>query len=489
MIENKNFKEPYFGVKKVTLTIPQLIIGVVVTIVLSIASFFMLAGVFGISGQETAYSPFASSESRGLPSRLIDELANSYALIKKHYVGEFDENKLIDGALAGFTAGLGDQYTSYLNEAEMKSLQESIEGEFEGIGIEIESYEGYIRVVSPIDQSPAYKAGLQSGDVILAVDGKDIKGQSTSEVSKVVRGKKGTRVTLTVDRAGSKFDVTVTRDTIPNTTVKGAMNGTVGVLRISSFAEHTYDELVTKIKQLRESGAKSFVIDVRSNPGGLLESVKKIVNIFVKDGDIMVAMQDNESITAHRASKDFGTFKVTEPIAVLIDNGSASAAEIFAAAIKELGRGQLIGETSFGKGTAQTIRNLSSQTGIKITYSKWLTPKGNWIHQKGVEPDKVVKLPSYAYYAYTNVNTLPQLNDASDEILNIQKILAALDYKVSLTGIYDEQTANVVAQFNEANGINQTTFTAETATKLNELLRQKVSTHDVQLEEALNQLK
>lgn len=487
MKKNSNFQEHYYGDKKISFTLPQLCISALVTVCLTI---FVMMAIFYRPQQTNSGQVRNQSRTtaNGLPTRLVEEMSDSYALIKRFYVGEIDEEKLIDSALAGFVSGLGDQYTSYMTAIEMQALTEATEGEFEGIGVEIEEYNNYIRVVSPIDNSPAYKSGLQAGDIIIAVDGVDIKGNSTTETAKLVRGKKGTSVTLTMERAGSRFDVTIVRDTIPMITVKGTMNGTVGIIRISSFAEDTYDELVAQINRLRASGAKSFIIDVRSNPGGLLDSVEQIVNIFVEDNTVMFSMSDNSTSKEHRSSRSLGTFKVTEPVAVLIDKGSASASEIFAAAIKELNRGVVIGETSFGKGTAQTIRSLSDTTGIKITYSKWLTPSGNWVHEKGVEPNITVSLPEYVNYAYVNTQSLPENGEASDAVLNLQKIMRVLDYNVVLTGIYDEQTAAMIQQFNRSNGIQSATFTHETAVKLNQLLQEKARTNDTQLQEALKHM-
>lgn len=490
MKKNINFIGEVRPSKKISLTLPQFVITLLVCFLLSGALQFSF--LQSIDTKKTVRTAPISNDNRlssGLPARLIYELENSYALIKRHYIGKIDEEKLIDGALAGFVGGLGDKYTTYMNASEMTALQQSTDGEFEGVGIEIEVFNDYIRVVSPIDNSPAFKGGLQTGDVIIAVNGEDIKGQSTTEVSKKVRGKKGTPVTLTIQRSGSAFDVTIIRDTIPLTSVSGKINGTVGVIRISSFAKHTYEELVDTLKKLRIQGAKSFIIDVRSNPGGLLDAVEKIVNIFVENNQIMFKMQDRTNgVVEYKSSSKLGDFKVTEPIVVLTDKGSASAAEIFAAAIKELDRGVVIGQTTFGKGTAQTIRDLTNYTGLKITYSKWLTPKGNWVHEKGLEPNIAVALPEYNNYMYINTEKLIQVNEHSDMVLNIQKILNTLGYQTELTGIYDAQMQMVIKQFNLENHISGDELNIQTAQKLNLLLHQKIVTEDNVLKEAINYL-
>lgn len=490
MEQNINFTDEVRPSKKISLTIPQFSIALLVCFLLS--GVLQFAFLQSFNTKSTLHTSSVSNSNRlstGLPARLIYELENSYALIKRHYIGQIDEEKMIDGALSGFVGGLGDKYTTYMNASEMTALQQSTDGEFEGIGVEIEVFNDYIRIVSPIDNSPAFRGGLQTGDVITAVNGEDIKGQSTTEVSKKVRGKKGTSVTLTIQRSGSSFDVTIVRDTIPLVSVSGKMNGAIGVIRISSFAKHTYEELVDTVKKLRAQGAKSFVLDVRSNPGGLLESVEKIVNIFVENNQIMFKMQDRTNgVVEYKSSSKLGDFKVTEPIVVLTDKGSASAAEIFAAAIKELNRGVIIGQTTFGKGTAQTIRDLTNHTGLKVTYSKWLTPQGNWVHGKGLEPNIPLALPEYNNYVYINTKKLIQVNEQSDEVLNAQKILNTLGYSTALTGIYDEQMKVVIKQFNAANQISGDHLTAQTAQKMNQLLREKIIAEDNVLKEAIKHL-
>lgn len=427
-----------------------------------------------------------------LPEKLVNGLARSYALLKNTYMGEIDDNKLIDGALAGFVNGVGDPYTSYLNDEAVKSLKEATEGSFEGIGVEIEQTGDIIRVVSPIEDSPAQKAGLNTDDVITAVNGESTKGYSVSELAQKVRGKKGTSVTLTISRQGSTFDVTIVRDTIPQHSIKAQLStddATVGIIRIRSFSKTTYDEMVEAVKKLRQDGAKSFVIDVRSNPGGLLDAVRDVVNMFVQPGQTMFKMADKTNGEVTYTAKNV-TFTVTEPIVVLTNKGSASASEIFAAAMKDLNRGQVIGVTTFGKGTAQTILGLTQTTGIKITNAKWLTPNNDWVHEKGVTPTEEVQLPEYANYFLLNTKQIPQLKDTNDTVLNLQKILHAFGYDVQLTGTYDKALEQVVLQYHKDNNMNATTtLSEETVQKINTQLRQKVQENDTQLKRAIELLR
>lgn len=460
--------------------------------VLGLTIFLSVGATYGIMTIQQQFSP--SLASSVLPERLVTGLSKSYALMKKTYMGELDENKLIDGALTGFVSGANDTYTSYLNESDWASLQQATDSSFEGIGVEVEKSGDFIRVVSPYDNAPASKAGLKTDDLIIAVDGKSIAGQTLSEMVSKVRGPKGSSVTLTIRRGTTEFDVAITRDTIPLTTVSHRLDEhdkAVGVIRLSSFSKTTYDELVSAIKDLRTQGAKSFVIDVRSNPGGLLDAVQKVINIFVDNGSVMFQMEDKEKgVQTFKASDRLGTFKVKEPVAVLINKGSASAAEIFASALSELQRAKLFGSTTYGKGTAQTIYPLTDTTGIKITYSKWLTSKGIWIHQKGFVPDETVELPAYSQLAVINPTLTYPLGEKSDAILNVQKVLQALDYTVQLTGSLDEQTQTQLKAFQQKSALQVSGSLDEaTITALNKQLAEKIKANDMPLKKAVESVK
>lgn len=445
----------------------------------------------------TAVNTNVLTQTTQLPEQLLTGLSNSYSVLKQTYLGELDEQKLIDGAISGFVSGVGDTYTTYLNETDMKSLTESTNAEFEGVGIEVQQVGEYIKIVTPIDNTPAYKAGIQSGDLIIKVDDVDMRNKNLSDMVKLVRGKKGTKVTLTIRRNQTDFAVELIRDTIPLVTVSAQMDvtdSTIGIIRISSFAKTTYDELVTHIKRLRESGAQSFVIDVRQNPGGLLGAVEKIVNMFVEEGVVMFQMEDTEvGKVQYKSSNKLGTFKVSEPVTILINKGSASASEIFASALQELNRAKVVGVTSFGKGTAQTIYNLTQTTGLKVTYSKWLTPNGNWVNEKGVVPDEVIELPSYSSLFLVNTVKVYSAKDNqsySDEVFNIQKVMSALNYDVSLSGIYDDKFVAVIQSFQTKHGLTVNGVIDEvTANTINEQFSKLIKENDTQLQKARELLK
>ncbi|MBF0780575.1 MULTISPECIES: S41 family peptidase [unclassified Granulicatella] len=474
--------------KMITFSVSSFLGMIALTIILSVGL------TYGVIQEkiDMNYSDETSSTQSALPSRLVKGLSKSYELMKKVYIGELDEDTLIDGALSGFVSAAGDKYTAYLNEKEWESLQQSTDGEFEGVGIEIEKSGDYIRIVSPYDNTPASKAGLRADDLIIGVDGEDIAGKSVNELAMKVRGKKGTSVSLKIRRGSSEFDVTLVRDSIPLNSVTHRLddaNKHIGIIRISSFAKTTYDELVEAITALRKEGATSFVIDVRSNPGGLLNSVEQIANMFVETGQVLYQMDNKkDGIQKSVANSSLGTFKVTEPVIVLVNNGSASAAEIFAAALSENNRATLVGTKTFGKGTAQSIFPLTDSTGIKITYSKWLTPNGEWIHEKGIEPQEVVELPEYATYNRVSLSSSEgtKLEENMQDVLNLQRVLNTLDYPVYLTGMIDEQTQAAIKTLQSSQQLEVTgALNEQTADVLNHLLAEKVKGNDTQLKKAL----
>lgn len=444
---------------------------------------------------EALFRANSMSAQTRLPNRLVQGLSNSYGVLKRTYMGELDEEKMIDGALAGFVNGVGDDYTSFMNAQEMETMNQMTDSSFEGIGVEIEPFETFIRVVSPIDDSPAKKAGIQAGDVIIGVNGEDTSGKNTTEMAKLIRGEKGTSVTIKIRRGTNEVEVPIVRDTIPLTTVKVSMapdSADTGIIRLSSFSKTTYDELVEGVKSLRQSGAKRFVVDVRSNPGGLVEAVEKVANAFLPKDATLFKLEDKaQGVKTIVANESFGTFRIEEPTVVLMDKGSASASEIFAAALAQNNRAKLVGEQTFGKGTAQTIYPLSDNTAVKVTYSKWLTPQGQWVHKEGVKPDVEVPLPDYTKLVLLDTSkTFKKDTQQSDAVLNIQRILKTLGFAVQLTSEYDESTVQGVKEFQQKQQLDVTgEVNSSTAQRINEVFREFVEKEDPQMKKALEVVK
>lgn len=424
----------------------------------------------------------------------IDALYNE---ITNHYVGKVDEKKLIDGALKGMTEALDDPYSSYLNEPEADELDQSLAGSFEGIGATMTMADDLPTVAqAPIEGSPAAKAGMKTNDAILKVDDEETQGKTLTQVVSKIRGKKGTEVRLTIARGEETFELKLTRDTIPIETVKGNLDEkdhSVGSIKITSFGENTFKELQKTIKTLRKEGATSFVIDLRQNPGGLLDQVEQMASMFLKDGKPIIQFEDKNGNT----SKDVASnqldngFKVTEPTVVLVDEGSASASEIFAAALKESGNKTIIGTKTFGKGTVQTVKNLNGKSEIKLTVLKWLTPKGEWIHEKGLEPTIKVDYPDYAYLSPISRDKTLKQGESSPVIKNVNALLQALDYTVDgQSSEFSEQTKLAVESIQKDSELPVTgEIDNETATLIESAIGQKIKDNDLFYETGIKELK
>lgn len=427
----------------------------------------------------------------------LAKIQSLYDEILTNYIGKVDKKALVDGALEGMTKALDDPYSSYLIEPEAKDLNQSLLGSFEGIGATMSLVNNLPTVAqSPVEDSPAAKAGLKTDDAILEVDGESTEGKTLSEVVDKIRGKKGTEVRLTVERKSEVFEVKIIRDTIPIETVKGDLdkeNKEIGNIRITSFNENTFDELKKMITTLRKDGAKSFIIDVRQNPGGLLDQVEKMASMFLKDGQTIIQFEDkNGNKMKKEASKELdGGFKVTEPTVVLVNEGSASASEIFAAALKESGNKEIIGTKTFGKGTVQTVKDLNDKSEIKLTVLKWLTPTGKWIHEKGLEPTIKADYPEYAYLMpISRINTWKQGN-SSPAIKNINAVLNGLGYDVDKDSKdFSEKTKLAVEKAQQEAGLQPTgEINEETANQLELSLLEKIKENDVSYKKAIEEIK
>lgn len=317
------------------------------------------------------------------------------ALIQSKYLYEdaIDEEVLRDSLIKGYVAGLGDPYSAYYNEKETKALRESITGEFEGIGVVIQQdiETKIMTFVTIYEDSPAEKGGFQSEDILYKVNGEDVSGQDLDKVVSKMRGKKGTEVEITVLRGEQLEEVTATliRDTVEEQNVSGELKeGNIGYIRIAQFDEATYGQFEKALTELTNKGAKGFVFDVRSNPGGNLDTVCDILDLILPEGTIVYT--EGKSGKKDVISSD-EQHKLEVPMAVLVNGKSASASEIFAGAIKDYKVGTIVGTTTYGKGIVQQLFPMTDGTCLKLTISEYFTPNGKTIHQKGVEPDVEVE--------------------------------------------------------------------------------------------------
>ncbi|WML42205.1 S41 family peptidase [Neobacillus sp. OS1-2] len=422
----------------------------------------------------------------------FNKLYEAFDTLKNGYYKDVNQQKLINGAIDGMVTSLDDPYSDYMSNEEAKSFHSSISSSFEGIGAEIQEKEGHIIIVSPIKGSPAEKAGLKPNDVVVTVNGKSIQGMNSTQAVTLIRGKKGTKVELTIQRPGTDATMTVpiVRDTIPIETVYGEMvDDSIAKVQITSFSTNTTKELVTTLNDLQKKGMKGVVLDLRQNPGGLLDQAVSITSMFVPNGKVIVKEQDRNGKVKEIASQNEGSPEL--PLVVLIDKGSASASEIFAAAVKESAGVPLVGEKSFGKGTVQTAADFKDGSNLKYTIAKWLTPNGNWIHKKGIVPDFEVTLPDFASLPIINPDKELALSISSTEVQTAQKMLKAVGYDPGREdGFFDEKTKEAVIAFQTAQGLAADgVLKGDSTMKLMDLLREKIKTSDTQLQKAVEVLK
>lgn len=414
------------------------------------------------------------------------KLYEAYDALQSKYYEDVNEEEVVYGAINGMFDALGDPYSDYMNQEEATSFNESLSSSFQGIGAEIQERNGYIMIVSPIKNTPAEKAGLQPRDLVLAVDGKSVKGMSSTEAVLLIRGKKGTEVTLTIQRGEAEAaDITIVRDDIPVETVYGDIdeNG-IAHFQITSFSEDTAKELQTLLTEFEKQEMKGIVLDVRQNPGGYLKAAIDISNLFVQPGKTIVQIQERNKepqLVVAESGKKYDL-----PVTVLIDEGSASASEILAGALKESIGAKLVGLTSFGKGTMQEVLFMEDGANLKFTTGKWLTPDGNWVNEKGIKPDVEVPYPDYASLPYIDPNQEYKVGSEHVVISSAKRILEVLGYTDGEKNeTFDEQTEDAIKQFQadndlEANGI----LTGETTYALLDQINEKLKTDDPQIVKA-----
>ncbi|PAE12031.1 peptidase S41 [Niallia circulans] len=422
----------------------------------------------------------------------FNKLYTAYDTLMDNYYKDLNSVDLVNGAIDGMFTALDDPYSDYMNEEEAANFQQSISSSFEGIGAEIQQLNDSIVVVSPIKGSPAEKAGIKPNDKILTVDGESLQGMSSSEAVLLIRGEKGTNVELEIERSGASepLKITITRDTIPIETVYGEMGkDKIVKIQITSFSEHTATELVDILNKYQEDGMKGIVLDLRHNPGGLLEEVKKIAGLFVPDGEIIYQIEHKNGTVEKVTSQNSSNMDI--PLVVLIDGGSASASEILAGAVNQSANVPLVGVKSFGKGTVQQAKSFTDGSNIKFTVDKWLTPNGSWIHEKGIEPSYKVELPSYASLTMINPESKLKKGSNSEEVKTAQEMLKALGYDVDNTnGYFDDSTENAAKEFQKKEKLKEDgIITGETTTELMNKLREKLQKSDTQMKKAIEVLK
>ncbi|MCP5141082.1 MAG: S41 family peptidase [Gammaproteobacteria bacterium] len=403
-----------------------------------------------------------AAEANGLPLSELRTLAEVFGRVKKDYVEEVEDKVLLESAIRGMLADL-DPHSAYLDQESFKELQVGTSGEFGGLGIEVGMEDGFVKVVSPIDDTPAERAGVKAGDLIIRLDDEPVKGKTLSDAVDIMRGKPGTDITLTIVREGEDkpLKITITRDVIKVKSVKNRLlEDGFGYLRITQFQAKTGDYLAEAIAAVREESKtelKGLVLDLRNNPGGVLNAAVAVSDAFLSQG-LIVYTEGREDSSRMSFNATPGDITGGVPVVVLVNQGSASASEIVAGALQDHHRALIVGSQTFGKGSVQTILPLPNGNAVKLTTARYFTPSGRSIQAEGITPDIKLESLKVAENAKPEVKPLKEA-DLSGHLLKKANEAAGT-----------EESASPEAEVKETNGTD-------------------LATKDYHLYEALNLLK
>ncbi|MBV8979115.1 MAG: S41 family peptidase [Alphaproteobacteria bacterium] len=359
------------------------------------ASAFVALGIvigFGVSA--TGFLPAAHGANDMSTYRQLDLFGQAFDSVRKNYVRPVQDSELVNAAIQGMVSDL-DPHSSYMDAKSFADMQIQTKGEFGGVGIEVTLEEGLIKVISPIDDTPAAKAGIKPGDFIAAIDGVSIQGMALNDAIDKMRGAPGSKVTLTLLRQGTKkpFDVSLARAVIRVDSVRSHREGDIGYIRLTAFNEQTASGLERAIRELKRQigpGIKGYVIDLRNNPGGLLDQAIEVSDDFLTSGEI-VSTRGRHPEDTQRYDAKLGDLTDNKKVVVLVNGGTASASEIVAGALQDHKRATVVGMTSFGKGSVQTIIPLGEGGGaLRLTTARYYTPSGHSIQAQGIVPDVMV---------------------------------------------------------------------------------------------------
>ena len=401
------------------------IIGIILLLVVTNVLTFIFSNVLSLTYDNKVILP---KDEYNQLSDMYKKYSKNLALedfIKKNYLKNVDEETLINGELKGMFQSLNDPYSTYMTKDEFEDFTEHTKGIYGGIGVIVTpGDDNLITVVSPIDGTPGEKAGIKTGDKITKVNGKEFNADTMDQAVKVMKGDPGTKVNITIvrkDKEGNnnEMDITIVREEIRLQTVNSdIIEGNIGYINITSFDDLTYKDFKKEINGLMDKNIKGIILDLRNNPGGLLDVCVDIADEFLDKGIVVYTQTRDGQKEYLRSDND----KIDLPLVVLVNKGSASASEILAGAIKDRGRGTLVGTTTFGKGIVQRIKQLSDGSGFKLTVSQYFTPNGINIHGVGIKPNVEVELPE-------NVETIGVENLKNDT--QLQKGLEILKGKIN----------------------------------------------------------
>jgi carboxyl-terminal processing protease len=425
-------------------------------------------------------------------SVLLTKLESLMEIIQANYYKDVKVSDLIDGAIKGMFSAL-DKHSTYFTPEEYKDFKAQIYGEFGGLGIYIEKKDDYIQVVSPIEDTPAYRAGIQTGDVIMYVNGQDIKGYSTEKAAAIMKGQPGTKVKIGIKREGVNeiIYLELTRELIKIKSVKyEILPDNIGYIRLTEFNGQAYDSISKAINEFKAKNVKGVVIDVRDNPGGQLGEVVNICKLLIPKGPIVHIDYKNLPTETYYSELAKAPFEIV----MLVNEGSASASEIMAAAVKESGAGILVGATTYGKGTVQSIQGFADGSGIKLTTANYLTPKEHILDGVGIIPDFEVQntsIDSAKDFAQISGERSIKYKLIGLDVLGVQQRLKALGYGISAAdGIFGRNTLAAVQKFQKDNNLKvDGSIDSDDIKVLNDKFNAASGSKDAQMDRALIEIK
>ena len=400
----------------------QSIYKVIMLVVLAVTITFMITTVTMYKKFQDAYVKEALGGTTGSTSSgssLIKTLESFKTMLEQKYIGEIDEEKLIEGAIKGYVEGLEDPYTEYLTKEEMQDFTEETSGEYVGIGVYITNYKtnNSILVVGVMKGSPALDAGMQAGDIIEKIDGTLYTGEQLNAATRVLKGQEGTNVKVTIVRDGKEEELNIVRKKITVDHVASQMlEDNIGYIQVDSFDSGVADRAEEQLNELKEKGAKGIILDLRSNGGGIVDEATGIADLFLNKGEtVLITKGKSENEDETKAKKDPIIKDI--PLVVLVNQGSASASEILAGALKDKFGATIVGMNTYGKGVIQTLYSLSNGGGLKITTEEYYTPNHNKINKVGIKPDVEIELTKDSDGNYeTEMNKDAQLLKAEEII-------------------------------------------------------------------------
>jgi len=362
---------------------------------------FLLLFTFAVSAQDGTVEEQLPQEPQQQEENYTkaDAFQDVMFLLQNYYVEDVEFETLIEGAIDGMLNKV-DRYSYFMSPSEYEEMQQEYEGHYGGIGIVITMRDNKLTIVSPIKNTPGERAGLRSGDIISAIDGQETAEMSQMKAVDLMRGEEGTDVTLTIDRGDEEpFEVEITREDIEVPYVEKEMKTEeIGYISLAQFIEDVGTKVETAVADLKAEGAQGIILDLRNNPGGLLDEAVNVSSVFLDEGVVVSVRQKDETERVLKVNQEIEA-DTEIPLIILINKGSASASEIVAGAVKDYDRGKLIGSTTFGKGVVQSVVPLKDGSAVSLTTARYYTPDGNYIHEKGIEPEIKVELDVEAIQA------------------------------------------------------------------------------------------